>query len=158
MVSLTKRLRIENSEKFTTRLHAAPILFAWFSRHTENSYTHRHRTGSLQKIRGSRSAKLSIWHSIYILGTIHQFALFLVVDHFMCIGCGIHLRWNTFVIMLGGRSHNFQFSSHTITTTWRYDIFKHQIISHTRCYSGAERWALSVFHRTYFTGNRNKFI
>lgn len=154
MVSFTKRLRAKNSEKFAARILTAAVLFARFGRHSENSHSHRYGSRYLQEIRSSWSAKLSVWHPIHILGTIYQSTHLLVVDHFVCIGRGIHLCWDSPALSLGSCSHHLQFSGHVDTTTWRYDIFEHQIISHSRRYSGAEHWPLRVFHRTHFTGNK----
>lgn len=153
MVSFTKRLRAQNPEKFATCILTAAVLFARFGRHSKNPHSNRYGSRSLQEIWGPRSAKLSVWHSIHILGTIHQSTHLLAVDHFVCIGRGIHLRWNSPALSLGRCSHHLQFGGHINTTTWRYDIFEHKIISYSRRYFGAEHWALRVFHRAHFTGN-----
>lgn len=153
MVSFTKRLWAKNTEKSAARILTAAVLSSRFGWHAENSHSNRYGSRSLQEIRSSWSAKLSIGHSFHILGTIYQSTHLLAVDHFVCVGRGIHLCWNSFALGLGSCSHHLQFGGHVDTTTWRYDIFEHQAISYSRRYSGAERWPLRVFHRTHFTGN-----
>lgn len=152
MVSFARRLRAENSKKFTAHIYTAAVLFTRTNWYTRNSNIDQYCARIVPEIRKSWPAQLSIGDSVHFLGTIYGSTIVLIADHTVRAVRNIHLRRPSAVVRLGSRANCFQCCCRSHTISRSNDINGCETVSHTSCCHGTECRPICMLYHTCFSG------